>query len=135
MSTASLNEDHPAANRFGEADSAHDSTSKPLTPANTKERSAGVEDVVAEVPVSQPVAVRETQRLYRLKAARFRAVVAADTEDEARALATRHDALPNDWCNPEFASSEFEDTAHAHVFGDVVISVLAAPPVKRSNHG
>jgi hypothetical protein len=83
---------------------------------------------------SQPPAVRETQRLFRLKAARFRAVVAADTEDEARTLAASHDALGGDWRNPEFASSEFEDTSEAHVFGDVAISVRAPPPVRRSKN-
>jgi len=66
-----------------------------------------------------------------LKAARFLATVAADTEDEARSIAARHDALRGDWSNPEFASSEFEDTGEVHVFGDVIISALAAPPTKR----
>jgi hypothetical protein len=82
--------------------------------------------------VWQPPAVRETRRLFRLRTARFLAVVAADTEDEARTLAACHDALGGDWCNPEFASSEFEDTSEAHVVGDVAIS--AAPPVRRSKN-
>jgi hypothetical protein len=81
---------------------------------------------------SQPPTVRETQRLFRLRAARFLAVVAADTEDEARSLAACHDALGGDWRNPEFASSEFEDTGEAHVVGDVAISAHAALPVRRS---
>ena len=99
-------------------------------------KAAAADDAVAEVPASQPIAVRETQRLYRLKAARFSAVVAADTEDEARTFAAMYDGLRGDWCNPEFASSEFEDTGKAHVFGDVVISAHAAPPpTKRSNKG
>jgi hypothetical protein len=92
-------------------------------------------DVTAELPASQPLSVRETQRLYRLKATRFLAVVAADSEAEARSLAARHDALRGDWCNPEFASSEFEDTGEVHVFGDVVISAVALPPVRRSKQG
>jgi hypothetical protein len=75
--------------------------------------------------------VRETQRLYRLKAARFLAIVAADTEAEARELAVRQEAMGGDWQNPDFASSEFEDTGEAHIFGDVVIAAHAAPPVKR----
>ena len=41
---------------------------------------AAAADVAVEVTVGQPFAVRETQRLYRLKAARFLAVVAADTD-------------------------------------------------------
>jgi hypothetical protein len=133
MSTALLNEDDLAADPVGETDSASSSMPDPLTAAATKEGSA--DDVVAEVAVSQPLAVRETQRLYRLKAMSFFAVVAADAEDAARALAAGHDALSNDWCNPEFASSEFEDTGNPHIFGDVVISALAPPPVKRSRNG
>jgi len=105
--------------------------SKLLIAEDVKDQSEAVEDVVAELSASQPLVVRETQRLYRLRAGRFLAVVAADTEDEARALAAEHDALCGNWCNPEFASAEFEDTSEAHVFGDVVISALAAPPVKR----
>jgi hypothetical protein len=93
---------------------------------------AAATDVAVEVPVGQPFAVRETQRLYRLKTARFLAVVAADTEDEARAIAAREDALGGDWCKPEFASAEFEDTGEMHVFGDVVISAYAAAPARRA---
>jgi hypothetical protein len=96
---------------------------------------AAATDVAVEVPVGQPFAVRETQRLYRLKTARFLAVVAADTEDEARAIAAREDALGGDWCKPEFASAEFEDTGEMHVFGDVVISAYAAAPAGRAKKG
>jgi hypothetical protein len=67
-------------------------------------------------------AVRETHRLYRLRAAQAVAVVAADREDEARALATRHDLQGRDWHSPAFASAEVEETTAKHVFGDVVIS-------------
>jgi hypothetical protein len=96
---------------------------------NTNPEFPAADDVVAEVPAGQPFAVRETRRLFHLKAARSFAVVAADTEDEARSLAARHDALRGDWSNPEFASCEFEDTAEGHVFGDIVISALAGSPV------
>jgi hypothetical protein len=105
--------------------------SKSPTLENTKNELPAA-DAVAEVPAAQPLEVRETQRLYRLKSARFQAVVAADTEDEARTLAARHDALRGDWCNPEFASSEFEDSGEVHVFGDVIIAAQAAPAIKRS---
>jgi hypothetical protein len=84
--------------------------SKSSTLENTNTEFPPADDVVAEVPAGQPLAVRETQRLYRLKAGRFVAVIAADTEDEARALAARQDGMRGDWSNPEFASSEFEDT-------------------------
>lgn len=108
--------------------------SKPPILDDRKDEFPAAEEIVAEVPIGQPFAVRETQRLYRLKAARFLAMVAADTEDEARTLAARHDVLGGDWCNPEFASSEFEDTSDVHVFGDVIISAHAAPPVKLSKN-
>jgi hypothetical protein len=101
--------------------------SKPLILEDAKDESAAADDVIAEGPASQLFAVRETQRLYRLKAARCQAVVAADTENEARTIAARHDALRGDWSDPEFASSEFEDTGESHVFGDLIISALAAP--------
>jgi hypothetical protein len=93
------------------------------------------DEIIAEISVTQPIAVRETGRLYRLKAARFVAVVAADTEQEARLLAATHDALRGDWRNPQFASAEFEDTGEAHVFGDVIISALAVSPFPGSKKG
>jgi hypothetical protein len=109
--------------------------SKPLTLQNTEKEFPAADDLVAEVGAGQPLAVRETRRLYRLRAARFLAVVAADTEEEARSLAAGHDPLRGDWRNPEFASSECEHIGEPDVFGDVVISAPAAPPVKRSNKG
>ena len=42
--------------------------------------------------------------------------------DEARSLAATHDPLGRDWCKPEAAESEFEETAESHVFGDVVFT-------------
>jgi hypothetical protein len=109
--------------------------SKPQASENARDEFPEADDVVAEVPAGQPFAVRETQRLYRLRAARFFAVAAADTEAEARELAARHDAIGGDWQNPEFASAEFEDTGEVHIFGDVVIAAHAIPPVKRPNKG
>jgi hypothetical protein len=105
--------------------------SKPLTLQDPKDESPAADHVIAEIPAGQPFAVRETRRLYRLKASRCQAVVAADTEEEARTIAARHDALRGDWSDPEFASSEFEDTGEVHVFGDIIISAVAAPPVGR----
>jgi hypothetical protein len=102
---------------------------------NAKDELPATDELVVEVPAGQPFAVRETTRLYRLRATRFQAVVAADAEDEARSLAASHDTLRGDWSNPEFASSEFEDTGEAHVFGDVIISALAVPPARRRKKG
>src|SRR5882757_2621025 len=75
-----------------------------------------------EATPTAPFAVRETYRLYRLRAARAVAVVAADMDDEARALAARHDLQGRDWHSPVFASAEVEETTEKHVLGDVVIS-------------
>jgi hypothetical protein len=105
---------------------------KPLTVENAENGSAAADDIVAEVSAPQPLAVRETRRLYRFQAARFVAVVAADTEAEARTLAATHDALRCDWRNPQFATAQFEGTAETHVFGDVIISARAASPIERS---
>jgi hypothetical protein len=106
---------------------------KPSIVENAESGSTAAYDSVTELPASQPLAVRETRRLYRLQATRFLAEVAADTEAEARTLAARHDALRGDWCNPQFtATADFEDTAETHVFGDVVISAWAASPIERS---
>jgi len=78
--------------------------------------------VGAEATPTAPFAVRETYRLYRLRAARAVAVVAADMDDEARALAARHDLQGRDWHSPVFASAEVEETTEKRVLGDVVIS-------------
>jgi hypothetical protein len=89
----------------------------------------GVTDEGAvEVSQPAPVTVRETRRLYRLRAERVVAVVAADTEDEARTLAAGYGLPGGDWRNPAFASAEVEETAETHVFGDVVISSLPGAP-------
>jgi hypothetical protein len=87
-----------------------------------------VDEVTAEVKKATPFAVRETGRLYRLRAERFVAAVAADTEEEARALAAAYDLLGGDWRDSAFASAEVEETAESHVFGDVVISSVATGP-------
>ena len=46
--------------------------------------------------------------------------VAADTEEEARQIASMHDAFGRDWRDPRFAVCDALDTPEAHVFGDVV---------------
>jgi hypothetical protein len=89
---------------------------------------AVTDEGAAEVSQPAPVTVRETRRLYRLRAERVVAVVAADTEDEARALAAGYGLPGGDWRNPAFASAEVEETAETHVFGDVVISSLPGAP-------
>jgi hypothetical protein len=48
------------------------------------------------------------------------AVVTADTEEEARQIASMHDAFGHDWRNPRFAVCDALDSPETHVFGDVV---------------
>lgn len=94
---------------------------------------AVTDEVAGQAGHPTPFSVREPHRLHRLRAGRLVAVVAADTEEEARALAASYDLLGGDWRNRDFASAEVEETAESHVVGDVVISsVSTAPePLKR----
>jgi len=87
-----------------------------------------IDEVAAEVGHATPFTVRETHRLYRLRAERFVAVVAADTEEEARALASSYNLPGGDWRNPDFVSADVEETAERHVFGDVLISSVPTAP-------
>src|SRR3981081_2492413 len=102
---------------------------------NAKDELPATDELVVEGPAGQPFAVRETTRLYRLRATRFHAVVGGDTGDAAGSGGDSQGPLRGDWCSPEFASSEFEDTGEAHVFGDVIISALAVPPARRRRKG
>ena len=55
-----------------------------------------------------------------IRSSRQIAIVAADTEEEARQIASMHDAFGRVWRNPRFAVCDALDTPEAHVFGDVV---------------
>jgi hypothetical protein len=92
------------------------------------EASAPAGEIVADVGVPRRIAVRETSRLYRLRSARFVALVAADTEEEAREMAARQDMFGGNWRDPAVATAEFEDTGESHVFGDVTIAAASPPP-------
>lgn len=48
------------------------------------------------------------------------AIVAAETEDEARQIASVHDAFGRNWRDPHFAACESLETSETHVFGDVI---------------
>jgi hypothetical protein len=87
------------------------------------------EDENLEIVPERDVEGRETRTLFRLGPAadknlgRFSrqiAIVAADTEEEARQIASMHDAFGRDWRDPRFAVCDALDTPEAHVFGDVV---------------
>jgi hypothetical protein len=87
------------------------------------------EDEKLEIVPDRAVDVRETRTLFRLalaadndlsRSSRQVAIVAADTEEEARQIASMHDAFGRDWRDPRFAVCDAVDTPEAHVFGDVV---------------
>lgn len=86
------------------------------------------DDEKVEIAPDRAIDVRETRRLFRLAPAaanisrpsRQVAIVAADTEDEARQIASVHDAFGRDWRDPHYAICESVETAESHVFGDVI---------------
>ena len=86
------------------------------------------EDEKLEIVPERAVEVRETRTLFRLapaadndlgRSSRQIAIVAADTEEEARQIASMHDAFGRDWRDPRFAVCGALDTPEAHVFGDI----------------
>src|SRR5437588_7060029 len=77
---------------------------------NDPKADVAIDELAAKVKRATPFTVRETRRVYRLRAERFIAVVAADTENEARALAAAYDLFGGDWRNPAFASAKMEQT-------------------------
>jgi hypothetical protein len=85
-----------------------------------------------EVIAPEPIQVRETSVLFRLRSGRFVAAVAADTEVQARDLVARQDLFGVNWRDPNVASAESEEGGR-HVFGDVTITATALPtaPTRR----
>jgi hypothetical protein len=88
-----------------------------------------VEDDKLEIVPDRTIEVRETRKLFRLapasehdltRSSRQVAIVAADTEDEARQIASMHDAFGRDWRDPHFAACDSLETSATHVFGDVI---------------
>jgi hypothetical protein len=79
-----------------------------------------------EIVPERTVEVRETRKLFRLAPTadkdlgRKVAIVAADTEDEARHIAAMHDVFGRSWRDPDYAVCESLETAETHVFGDVI---------------
>jgi hypothetical protein len=95
-----------------------------------------------EVAPEHPIEVRETRTLFRLvpvantdlsRSSRQIAIVAADTEAEARLIAFMHDASGCDWRDPQFAACEALETTEIHVHGDVIFrsEPVAVPNQKR----
>jgi hypothetical protein len=87
------------------------------------------EEDTPEIVPERTVEVRETHTLFRLapaaandlsRSSRQVAIVAADTEAEARQIAFTHDAFGPDWRDPHDVVCESLETTETHVFGDVI---------------
>ena len=75
-----------------------------------------------EIVPERTVEVRVTRKLFRLapvadndlgRSSRQVAIVAADTEDEARQIAAMHDAFGRDWRDPDFAACDGLETTES----------------------
>jgi hypothetical protein len=89
----------------------------------------GDEQDKLEIVPERTVEVRETCKLFRLtplpnndlsRSSRQVGIVAADTEDEARQIASMHDAFGHKSRDPSFAVADIMETPETHVFGDVI---------------
>ena len=91
-------------------------------------------DPLELAPTVQHV-VAETTRLIRLTrvgndlAMPYRqiALVAADTEDQARQLAAAYDPFGRDWTNVNLFSADAFDDVDKHVAGDVIFKSIPKP--------
>ncbi|WP_441279289.1 hypothetical protein AB7783_26850 [Tardiphaga sp. 172_B4_N1_3] len=96
------------------------------------------DDPVAEI-TSPPVQVRETNRLWRLTPAmnlleksRQIAIVPAETEDEARAIAAMADPMGRDWRDQHAFAADSIATPEWDVVGDVIFRSTPAPTTPKS---
>ena len=87
------------------------------------------EDEKLEIVPEWVFEVRETRTLFRLapaadndlgRSSRQIAIVAADTEEEARRITSMHDAFGCDWRDPRFAVCDALETSETRVLGDIV---------------
>lgn len=97
------------------------------------------DDDISEMD-SPPVIVAETHRIFRLSPAfddlsqssRQIALVSAQTEQLARAIAKAADAFGRDWQDERAFIADSIETEERHVIGDVIFrSTPNAMPVKR----
>ena len=98
------------------------------------------DDDIPEI-ASPPVMVAETHRIFRLSPAfedlsqssRQIALVPAETEKTARAIATAADALGRDWQDERAFTADSIETEERHVIGDVIFrsTPTAAPSNRR----
>ena len=95
------------------------------------------DEPVTEI-AAPPVLVPETNRLWRLTPAlnllgksRQIAIVPAETEDVARAIATRADPMGRDWRDRLSFAADSIETTERHVIGDVIFRFIPQQPPPR----
>lgn len=96
-------------------------------------------DEIVEVQPIEPVNVSLTNTVYRLAPAssdaaqpQCIAIVGAESEVQARALAATHDPFGLNWMDEAIFVCRIEYTEEPHVIGDVMFkSVAPATPEKR----
>jgi hypothetical protein len=84
------------------------------------------DEPVTEI-AAPPVVVPETNRLWkrtpalnRLEKSRQIAIISAETEEDARAIAARADSMGRTWRDPHAYAAYSMDTSERHVIGDVI---------------
>jgi hypothetical protein len=96
------------------------------------------DDEPATEIAAPPVLVPETNRLWKLtpalnllKKSRQIAIVAAETEDDARAIATTADPMGRNWRDIHLFPADMIETTERHVIGDVIFRSTPTPPVPK----
>jgi hypothetical protein len=82
--------------------------------------------------------VPETNRQWKLAPAlnlleksRQIAIVSADTEDDAPAIATTADPMGRNWRDPHLFTADSMETTERHVIGDVIFRSTPTPPAAK----
>lgn len=95
------------------------------------------DESVTEI-AAPPVVVPETNRLWKLtpvlnmlEKSRQIAIVSAETEEDARAIATTADPMGRDWRDPHAYAADSMDTSERHVIGDLIFRSTPAAPVPK----
>lgn len=100
------------------------------------------DDDIPEI-AAPPVAVEETNRLFRLvpvgndmlQVNRPMFLVPADTEDQARRIATIADPMGRDWRDTVRFAAESTETPERHVVGDVIFRSMPNPALGAKRPG
>ncbi|WP_441228133.1 hypothetical protein AB7813_12765 [Tardiphaga sp. 20_F10_N6_6] len=95
------------------------------------------DEPVTEI-AAPPVPVPETNRQWKLTPAlnlleksRQIAIVSAETEDDARAIATTADPMGRNWRDAHLFTADSMETTERHVIGDVIFRSTPAPPAPK----